>query len=250
MLISHWYEDICDNSIPSHKQHQWNWTHYYTSRGLICYLLRTEWYSKTDHLGVSTAHNNGHKTLTRRGTKPQCLKIPKLFKSMLGLPNIWASKWEIGFMQMSTAKKTNECNHQCLWWDHHVCSLCSRGWVKLSCWKYVSALNALRCSPISESRLDAFSQRSGSKVQWWQLWIRNGSQVILPPLCCQIFADCPRATSAKLRNWCRVQPCRGFIWFSRGRTMSSSKNQNASSWSESSILLMRNLFWITRDVQL
>ena len=142
MLISHWYEDICDNSIPSHKQHQWNWTHYYTSRGLICYLLRTEWYSKTDHLGVSTAHNNGHKTLTRRGTKPQCLKIPKLFKSMLGLPNIWASKWEIGFMQMSTAKKTNECNHQCLWWDHHVCSLCSRGWVKLSCWKYVSALNA------------------------------------------------------------------------------------------------------------
>ena len=48
---------------------------------------------------------------------------------MLGLPNIWASKWEICFMQMSTVKKTNECNHQCLWWDHHVCSLCSRGWV-------------------------------------------------------------------------------------------------------------------------
>ena len=98
-------------------------------KGSHLLFLRTEWYSKTDHLGVSTAHNNGHKTLTRRGTKPQCLKIPKLFKSMLDLPNIWASKWEICFMQMSTVKKTNECNHQCLWWDHHVCSLCSRGWV-------------------------------------------------------------------------------------------------------------------------
>ena len=55
--------------------------------------------------------------------------------------NICPSKWENRFMQMSNVKKTNECNHQCLWWDHHVCSLCSRGWVKLS-WKYVSALNA------------------------------------------------------------------------------------------------------------
>ena len=90
---------------------------------------------------------------------------------------------------------------------------------------------ALRCSPISESRLDAFSQRSGSKVQLqWQFWMRNGSQVILPPLCCQILADCPRATSAKLRNWCRVQPCRGFIWFSSGGTLSSSKDQIILVW--------------------
>ena len=54
-------------------------------KGSHLLFLRTEWYSKTDHQGVSTAHHDGHKTLTRRGTKPQCLKIPKLFKSMLGL---------------------------------------------------------------------------------------------------------------------------------------------------------------------
>ena len=191
-------------------------------KGSHLLFLRTEWYSKTDHLGVSTAHNNGHKTLTRRGTKPQCLKIPKLFKSMLGLPNIWAFKWEICFMQMSTVKKTNECNHQCIamFVMGSPCLLTVQQRVSetilLKICQCFECL-ALRCSPISESRLDAFSQRSGSKVQWWQLWMRNGSQVILPPLCCQILADCPRATSAKLRNWCLVQPCRGFIWFSQQR---------------------------------
>ena len=119
-------------------------------------------------------------------------------------------------------KKTNECNHQCI-------AMFVMGWpclltvqqrvsetILLKICQCFECL-ALRCSPISESRLDAFSQRSGSKVQQWQLWMRNGSQVILPPLCCQILADCPRATSAKLRNWCRVQPCRGFIWFSQQR---------------------------------
>ena len=135
--------------------------------------------------------------------------------------NICPSKWENRFMQMSNVKKTNECNHQCIamFVMGSPCLLTVQQrmseTILLKICQCFECL-ALRCSPISESRLDAFSQRSGSKVQWWQLWMRNGSQVILPPLCCQILADCPRATSAKLRNWCRVQPCRGFIWFSRG----------------------------------
>ena len=153
---------------------------------------------------------------------------------MLGLPNIWASKWEICFMQMSNVKK-NEWMQPPMFVMGSPSLLTVQQRMSETILKICQCFEclALRCSPISESRLDAFSQRSGSKVQLqWQFWMRNGSQVILPPLCCQILADCPRATSAKLRNWCRVQPCRGFIWFSRTGTMSSSKDQNASSWSD------------------
>ena len=143
--------------------------------------------------------------------------------------SIWPSKWEICFMRMSKNEKKTMfvMGSPCLL---SVQQRMSETILKIcQCFECL----ALRCSPISESRLDAFSQRSGSKVQLqWQFWMRNGSQVILPPLCCQILADCPRATSAKLRNWCRVQPCRGFIWFSSRGTMSSSKDQNASSWSD------------------
>ena len=76
-------------------------------------------------------------------------------------------------------------------------------------------------------------------------WITSYSATLLP--------DSRRLPAGNIGQIEKLMPCatlpRIYMVQQRG-TMSSSKNQNASSWSDSSILLMRNLFWMTRDVQL